>query len=62
MENLEDKERREMNRVSLKEDWEISWWTQRFGVSKEQLEEAVRKVGDSVEKIREYFSQKNNAS
>ncbi len=48
-----------MDRISLKEDWEISWWTQSFGVSKEQLEEAVRKVGDNVEKVREYFSKRN---
>jgi hypothetical protein len=31
--------------VSLKEDYEIRYWSERFGVSREELREAVNAVG-----------------
>ena len=44
--------------ISLKEDWEISWWTQKLGVSMQQLQDAVNKVGNSVEKVKEFLTKK----
>ena len=32
-------------RISLAEDYEVAYWTQKWSVSREQLAEAVRKVG-----------------
>jgi hypothetical protein len=40
-------------RISLGEEWEVNYWTQKLGVSREKLTELVRKYGDSVENIRE---------
>lgn len=41
-------------RISLSEDYEVAYWTRKFGVSKERLEEAVGAVGhgaDAVERL-----------
>jgi hypothetical protein len=34
--------------ISLTEDYEIAYWTKKFGVTKEPLAEAVQRVGHSV--------------
>lgn len=33
-------------RISLSEDYEVRYWTDKFGVSREELRDAVDKVGD----------------
>lgn len=44
--------------VSLTEDYEIRDWTKSFGCTEEQLRAAVKAVGNSAEKVREYLSKK----
>lgn len=39
------------SRINLSEDYEVRYWTDKFGVSKAQLEDAVRAVGSSVEAV-----------
>lgn len=39
-------------RISLSDDYEVSYWTQALGVSKERLAELVRQHGNSAEKVR----------
>jgi hypothetical protein len=41
------KERRPQDalRVNLSEDYEVQYWTKKFGVTRTQLEAAVKKVG-----------------
>lgn len=46
---------RDANRVSMSEDYEVQYWTNRFNVSREKLEEAVREVGNGVDEIAEYL-------
>jgi hypothetical protein len=41
------------SRISLSEDYEVRYWTESLGVTKERLEELVRKHGNSAEKVRE---------
>jgi hypothetical protein len=43
-------------RISMDEDYEVRYWTEELGVSKERLQEAVDTVGNSAEKVREYLS------
>lgn len=38
-------------RVDVNEPYEIAWWTQRFGVSEQQLREAVKKAGVSAKDV-----------
>lgn len=44
--------------VSLEEDYEVRDWMKSFGCTEEQLRAAVRAVGHSAEKVREYVSKK----
>ncbi|HEX3103621.1 MAG TPA: DUF3606 domain-containing protein [Terriglobales bacterium] len=37
------------SRISLSEDYEVRYWTEALGVSRERLEEFVRKHGNSAE-------------
>lgn len=39
------------SRINLGEDYEVRYWTDRFGVSKSQLEEVVRQVGPSAKAV-----------
>jgi hypothetical protein len=50
------------SRISLEEDYEARYWTERFGVSKEELAEAVRAVGHSVESVSEHLGTKQRAA
>lgn len=43
-------------RVNLSERWERSYWAKRFGVSDEELREAVAMVGPLAEDVRKYFT------
>ena len=38
-------------RVNVNEDHEVRYWTQKWGVSKEQLAAAVNKVGVSADAV-----------
>jgi hypothetical protein len=40
------------SRISVHEDYEVRYWTEKLGVSKEELKRAVEKVGNSVEAVR----------
>jgi len=39
------------NRINLSEDYEVRYWSQKFGVTPEQLRGAVKKVGNSPDDV-----------
>lgn len=41
--------------ISLSEDYEVRDWTKSLGCSEKELRDAVSKVGNSAEKVREYL-------
>jgi hypothetical protein len=43
------------DRVNVNEDYELQYWTEKFGVSRERLKEAVEAVGTSVKAVEEYL-------
>ena len=47
---------RDVNSVSLEQDRDVRYWTNRFGVSREELEEAVETVGESVDAVAVYLN------
>ncbi len=53
MDDLKSKGPQDRKRISLSEKWEVNYWTESLGISKEELEKAIAKVGNSVEKVRE---------
>lgn len=44
------------SRVAMDEDYEVAYWTNKFGVSREVLQRAVDKVGNSADAIEEHLS------
>ncbi|WP_443971518.1 DUF3606 domain-containing protein [Sphingobium sp. CR28] len=51
--NRNDRGPRDATRVNLTEDYEVQYWTNRFGVSEDRLRSAVDKVGVSVDALAE---------
>lgn len=54
----DDKSKRgnpDRSRISLNEEYEVRHWSEQLGVSREELEEAVKSVGNSAEKVREHL-------
>ncbi len=45
------------SRISLNEEHEVSYWTKELGVSREQLEEAVKSVGNNADRVREHLGE-----
>ena len=41
--------------VPSHEPYELNWWSKHFGVTKQQLIDAVAKVGTSAAKVKEYL-------
>lgn len=42
-------------RISMDQEHEVRYWTEKLGVSREDLERAVQQVGDQAEKVREHL-------
>ncbi len=49
--DLKDRGAQDRSQVNVQEDYEVRYWTQKWGVSKEQLTAAVQKVGVSVNAV-----------
>ncbi|MBS7231518.1 DUF3606 domain-containing protein [Flavobacterium psychroterrae] len=53
--DLNKKGSQDRSRININEDHEVTYWTKKFGVTKKQLEDAVKKAGstsaDAVEKV-----------
>lgn len=44
--------------IALTEDYEVRDWTQSLGCSEAELRAAVKAVGNSADKVREYLGKK----
>lgn len=44
------------SRIALTEDYEVRYWTQKFGVSEEKLRKAVEEVGHSADRVEHHLS------
>jgi hypothetical protein len=45
------KKKSDRRQIDIQNDWEINYWSQRFGCSPEQLVTVVNKVGKSPVKV-----------
>jgi hypothetical protein len=43
--------------INTSESWEVNYWTSELNCTKEELEEAVREVGNSAEAVRAYLKE-----
>jgi hypothetical protein len=44
------------SRVAIGQDHEVRYWSEKFGVSERQLQDAVDAVGESAEAVENYLS------
>ncbi len=45
------------SRIAMGEDYEVAYWTDKFGVSREELADAVKAVGNSAEAVGQHLKQ-----
>jgi hypothetical protein len=57
--NLQDRGQQDRNRINLHEKHEIQYWTKALGVSQEELEQAVKKAGNSADAVRQHLRTKH---
>lgn len=43
------------SRIAIGEDYEVAYWTEKFGVSRERLQEAVDAVGNGADAVGAYL-------
>ena len=43
------------DRINLKENYEVEYWTKELGIKAEQLRKAVDEVGTSADAVRKYL-------
>jgi len=49
--NLKDRGPRDRSRIDINEDWECRYWSEKFGISADELRRVVREVGDRVQDV-----------
>ena len=55
MDNKENTGSPDRDRINVNEDYELRDWSQKFGVSPEELKRAVQSVGASVKAVENYL-------
>ena len=50
--NLTQRHQPDRSKINMNEDYEVEYWTHALGVSREQLQKAVAKVGESATAVR----------
>ena len=49
------KGRPDRDRINIEEDYEVRYWSEQLGVSREQLQSAVAKVGPMLKDVRDHL-------
>jgi 3-oxoacyl-[acyl-carrier-protein] synthase III len=52
MDSLTRKDQRDRSKIHMHEAYEVKYWAKALGVSKEDLQKAVEKVGNSAAAVR----------
>jgi hypothetical protein len=53
--NLKQTGRLDDSRINIEQDYEVSYWSEKLGVSADELRSAVAKVGPIVKNVREHL-------
>jgi hypothetical protein len=56
--NLNNRGQQDRSRINVHEEWEVKHWTEALGVTREQLERAVREVGPVANTVREHLGKR----
>lgn len=55
MDNKEKVGSPDRDRINVHEEYELQYWSKKFGVSHDELKEAVKAAGTSAEKVEAYL-------
>ena len=50
------------SRINTAEQWELTYWSERLGVSPDQIKEAVKEVGTNVDAVENYLARHQGAA
>jgi len=53
--NLKIRQPQDPTKINTHEEWEMNYWSTKWGVTKEQIKQAVAQVGNGTEKVRQYL-------
>lgn len=56
MDNLSKRAEPDRSKINMSEPYEVKYWTHQLGVTREQLQEAVDKVGNSAAAVRKQLA------
>jgi hypothetical protein len=48
-------------RININEPWELDWWSEELGLTRDQLRAAVKKFGNMADKVREELKKKKSS-
>jgi len=46
------------SKISLSDEYEVRYWTNAFGVDKQELTAAVQAVGNSADRVKQYLKKR----
>jgi len=49
------KGKQDRSRINLSESYEVEYWSDKFGISKKELEQAVKEVGNNAKDVANTF-------
>jgi Protein of unknown function (DUF3606) len=58
MDDLKKKGAADRSKINMHEAWEVDHWTKEFGVSKDELQRVVNKVGNSAAAVRKELARR----
>lgn len=56
--DLKETRKRDDARINIEQDHELRYWSEKFGVSPEELQSAVAKAGPLLRNVREHLQQR----
>ena len=56
--NVKDRGPKDRSRIAMSEDYEVAYWTKKFGVSRDTLADAVDSVGTSAQKVSDFLGKR----
>jgi len=60
--NLQNRSGSDRKRIDVNQDYELRDWSKKFGVSADQLKEAVQAVGTQADRVEEYLKHRGERS
>jgi hypothetical protein len=54
--NLRIRQPEDPKQINVHEDWELQYWSNKFGITKDQLRQAVQKVGTYADDVKNYLN------